>query len=90
METGYINKTEKYLVAKKQVQNVTNFYIGLVVYFIVISFLIYINYTTNWRHQWFWYPLLGWGFGIVMNAFKVFGVSTSWQNKKVKEYMDKM
>ena len=65
------------------------FYGSVIAYCIVIPFLIYINYTTSWGFQWFWFPVFGWGLGITIQAFQVFGFGMSWEDRKIKEIMNK-
>ena len=78
-----------YKKAKKRVEEIKGFYSNLISYCIVIPFLIFINLTTNSRNHWFWFPLLGWGIGVATHAFQVFGVGESWQEKKIREIMNK-
>lgn len=89
METNYLNESQRYLRAKKQVDQLKGFYWSLTSYCIVMPFLIFINYRTNWNYQWFWYPLFGWGAGILFKAIYIFGLPKNWEDKKIKEYMDK-
>ena len=54
----------------------------------VIPFLIFINYTTYWGHKWFWYPMFGWGIGLVIQGVRLLGFNRGWEQRKVKEFMD--
>ncbi len=89
MRTDYISDSNKYIRAKKHIDDLKDFYGSLIAYFVVIPFLIYINYRTYWDFQWFWFPLFGWGLGNVIQAFKVFGYGTNWEERKIREIMDK-
>ncbi|WP_010134109.1 histidine kinase [Ochrovirga pacifica] len=89
MKTSYLNESEKYLRAQKRVDDLSNFYWGLGAYFVVIPFLIFINYKTFWGYQWFWFPTFGWGMGMLLQAVKLFVLGTSWQDKKIREIMEK-
>lgn len=90
IKTDYMNENAKYLRAKKRVEDLKEFYGSLISYFFVIPFLIFINYRTSWHvFQWFWFPLLGWGLGLVIHAFKVFGYGSSWEERKIREIMEK-
>jgi hypothetical protein len=89
MKTYNEQENDKYLRARKRVDDLKGFYVNLVAYCVVIPFLIFINYRTSWDHQWFWYPLFGWGLGIVIQAFKIFGYGKDWEERKIREYMDK-
>lgn len=85
---------EAYLRAKKKVENLKGFYWNLITYIVVIPILAYINYLTTWNEiKWFWFPMAGWGVGLLLHAFSVFGTDkvfgSDWEEKKVKEFMDK-
>ena len=89
MKTDYINDSNKYIRAKKRVDELKGFYGNIVAYCVVIPFLIFINYQTAWGYKWFWFPLFGWGLGIVIQAFTVFGYGSDWEERKIREIMDK-
>lgn len=84
------NTEGKYFRAQQKVKSLKEFYSSLVSFIIVIPFLFIIwrTYTPN-IIQWFWFPFLGWGFGLAMQALQVFGISSNWEDKKIKEFMDK-
>lgn len=88
MQTDYINQSEKYIRAKKRVDELKGFYYGLASYCVVIPFLIFVNYRTNWDHQWFWYPMFGWGLGVFIQGVRLLGFNRGWEQKKVKQFMD--
>ncbi|WP_172281751.1 2TM domain-containing protein [Chryseobacterium sp. LAM-KRS1] len=83
------DEDKAYKKAQKRVKEIKGFYANLISYCLVISFLIFINLYTQSRYHWFWWPLLGWGFGVASHAFQVFGIGESWQEKKIQEIMDK-
>lgn len=89
MSTNYISDSEKYNRAKKRVDEIKGFYGGLIAYCVVIPFLIFINYRTSWEYQWFWFPMFGWGLGVVIHAFTVFGYGSDWEDRKIREIMEK-
>ena len=89
MRTDYINESVRYHEAKKRVDNLKGFYGSLISYCVVIPFLIYINYATSWGFHWFWFPVFGWGLGIVIQAFQVFGLGSTWEGRKIQELMNK-
>lgn len=78
-----------YLKAHRRVKEIKEFYSNLISYCIVMPFIIFINYYTYWGFQWFWFPLFGWGLGVVIHGFTVFGYGTSWEEKKIREIMEK-
>ena len=89
MRTDFINDKERYRKAKKRVEEIKGFYANIIAYCVVIPFLIFINYRTSWDHKWFFYPMFGWGIGVVIQGFMVFGYGSDWEEKKIREYMDK-
>ena len=90
METKYqLNEQDAYYRAKKHVEEIKGFYGNLISYCLVIPFLIFINYKTYWDFQWFWFPMLGWGMGIIFHGFSVFGYGKTWEERKIKELLEK-
>ncbi len=89
MKTDYISDSNKYIRAKKRVDELKGFYGNLIAYSVVIPFLIFVNYQTAWDYKWFWFPMFGWGLGVVIQAFKVFGYGTDWEERKIREIMNK-
>ncbi|MFI2744134.1 histidine kinase [Zhouia sp. PK063] len=80
---------ERYIKARKHVTELKEFYGGLVSYVVVIPFLAFINYKTFWGFQWFWFPALGWGIGIAVQAFKLFGYRSDWEERKIREILER-
>lgn len=78
-----------YYRAKKRVNQLKGFYGSLMSYCIVIPFLIFINLRFSPQFQWFWFSAFGWGFGLTMHAFKVFGYSSNWEERKIQEILKK-
>ena len=89
MRTDYISDSNKCIRAKKRVDELKGFYGNLIAYCVVIPFLIFVNYQTAWGYKWFWFPLFGWGLGVIIQAFTVFGVGTDWEERKIREIMNK-
>jgi len=86
-----LNYTENtaYYRAKKRVEELKGFYGNLISYCTIIPILIFINLRYSPEFQWFWFSAAGWGFGVLMHAFKVFGYGTNWEERKIKEILDK-
>lgn len=90
METTYIsNENSAYYRAKKRVEELKGFYGNLISYCIVIPILIVINLNYSPHFHWFWFSAAGWGFGLIMHAFKVYGYSSNWEERKIKELLDR-
>lgn len=78
-----------YAKATKRVKELKGFYGNLISYCLVIPFLIFINLSTSPQYQWFWWPMFGWGIGLASHAFQTFGIGKDWEERKIKEIMDK-
>jgi hypothetical protein len=89
METSEKNIDNAYYRAKKRVEELKGFYGNLISYCCVIPFLIFINLRFSPGFQWFWFSALGWGFGLLMHALKVFGYSSNWEERKIQEILSK-
>ena len=89
METASYNDNTAYYRAKKRVEQLKGFYENLISYCCVIPLLIFINFTYSPQFQWFWFSAAGWGFGLLMHAFKVFGYSSNWEERKIQEILNK-
>jgi len=89
METATYNDNTAYFRAKKRVEELKGFYGNLISYCCVIPILIFVNLTYSPQFQWFWFSAIGWGFGLLMHAFKVFGYSSNWEERKIQEILRK-
>jgi hypothetical protein len=90
METREFNtQNNAYYKAKKRVSQLKGFYGSLISYCIVIPILIFINLKFSPQFHWFWFSAAGWGFGLIMHAFKVFGYSSNWEERKIQEILNK-
>lgn len=89
MENNEYKENTAYFRAKKRVDELKGFYSNLVSYCCVIPILIFVNLTFSPQFQWFWFSALGWGFGVAMHAFKVFGYSSSWEQRKIEQILRK-
>ena len=82
---------DNYVRARNHVEELKGFYYSLISYMLVIPFLAFINYRTSWNFQWFWFPMLGWGIGLVFQAYNVFvndGIlGRNWERKKIEQFM---
>jgi sensor histidine kinase YesM len=93
MKTSNSQQSNKYIKAVERVEEMKSFYSSLIAYCIVMPFLIfmYFKYTPH-TIQWFWFPMLGWGFGLVFQGFKAFNynpiLGNDWENKKIQEFMN--
>lgn len=86
-DTNDIN--DAYFRAQERVTEIKDFYGHLLTYIIIMPFLVFINYYTYWDYQWFWFPLFGWGVGLCIHAFTVFGYGSDWEQRKIQEIIEK-
>jgi len=86
-----MDEQDRYQEAKKRVEAIRGFYLHLVSYIVVNVALVIINLLTSTEYLWFIWPLIGWGIGLVIHAFSVFGGfwGKSWEERKIKEIMEK-
>ncbi|MDC7226575.1 MAG: 2TM domain-containing protein [Spirochaetales bacterium] len=65
-------REEKYRIARKRAKAKIDFLRHLVTYLIVIAFLAVVNNITYNGYQWWLWPALGWGIGIVSHFLSVY------------------
>ena len=86
-------ENSNYVKAVERVEKLKEFYQNLASYCLVIPFLIFINLRFSPGFHWFWFPIFGWGMGLVfhfleVNNYNIF-LGKNWEDKKIKEMMDK-
>ncbi len=88
MKTCY--KEDKYLRAKRKVENIKCFYGNLLAYLIVIPILAWINYIST-DFPWVVFPAVGWGLGLILHGLDAFGyypfLGKHWEKRKIDELM---
>ena len=83
---------DRYVRARKRVEELKEFYYGLLSYCLVIPLLFFIwyRYTPN-TIQWFWFPMLGWGMALAFHAYKVYVnngmLGKNWEQRQIEKYM---
>lgn len=92
METNQFD-IEKYNKAKERVKELKGFYGHLASYIVVMSFIVFINFRFSPHHIWFFWPMLGWGIGLLFHAVGVFNIipffGKDWEQKKINELIEK-
>jgi sensor histidine kinase YesM len=78
-----------YEKAARRVNELKGFYGNLFSFCIVIPVLVVINLISSPQYHWFWWPMLGWGIGVLSHAAKTFGLGKDWEERKIKELMKK-
>ena len=79
---------ERYLKAQKRVEDIKGFYGHLISYIVIMPFLVFVNYMTYWEFKWFWFMLIGWGIGLAIHGFMTFAISSDWEERKIKQFME--
>lgn len=88
----------RYKEAERKVKKIKNFYSFVFIYVAVNIFVLFLNYRelkpeeTIWSLKYFSLPIF-WGIGVIgygMNVFLPrFILGNNWEEKKIKELMDK-
>jgi hypothetical protein len=91
MENNYENE-DRYMKAVKRVEEIKGFYGNLTAYIVVNVALMIINLATSPEYLWFFWPMLGWGIGVVFHGMKVFNympfLGREWEEKKMREFIE--
>ena len=78
-------------LALAHVRKLKGFYIHLVLYGIIISFLAIVNLLTYHHYLWFIWAALGWGVGILAHGMRVFDkvpfLNGDWERRQVEKYL---
>jgi hypothetical protein len=91
-QDNQVNMKDAYLRARKKTEDLKSFYMSLIIFCIVMPFLIYIWYKYSQDSiQWFWFPLIFWGLGIVFKGLKIYDKKVpfgkEWEQNKIEKYM---
>ena len=85
-------QNSSYVRAVERVEKLKEFYQNLASYCIVIPFLVFINLYTSPQFHWFWFPMFGWGIGVIFHGLDVYNynpfLGSNWESKKIKELMN--
>ncbi|QMU63992.1 MAG: histidine kinase [Flavobacteriaceae bacterium] len=85
-------ENSKYIRAVERVEKLKEFYQNLASYILVIPCLVFINIYFSPNFYWFWFPMIGWGIGIIFhwleaNNYNIF-LGKNWEERKIKEIMN--
>lgn len=87
---------QKYKEARKRVKSKKEFYEHLTVFAVMSVFFFLLNALTAFGNWWFYWPILGWGIGVLFHYFEVFGfpgipdMSEEWEEQQIKEEMKRL
>lgn len=92
MDAQNFDENNRYIQARKRVEKMKEFYSNLTAYVIIIPLLAFINYKTYWQFKWFYFPMIGWGIGILFHFMDAFGynffIGKNWEERKIREFME--
>ncbi len=78
-------------VAFARVRQIKAFYLHVVKYSAVMTFLLVINLTTSPSYLWVVWPALGWGIGLVGHGLTTFELvpflNGDWEKRRVEHYL---
>ena len=87
--------SKKYQDARKRVKAKKEFYEHLSTYLGMATFFFFLNMFTG-GYMWFYWPMLGWGIGILFHYIGVFGVpgigelDENWERRQLKKELNRM
>jgi two-component system LytT family sensor kinase len=85
-------ENSSYVRAVEKVEKLKEFYQNITSYCIVIPFLVFVNLYTSPQFHWFWFPMAGWGIGVLFHGLDVYNynpfLGRNWESKKIKELME--
>ena len=71
------------------VRDIKGFYSHAIKYVLVITMLFIINLTTAPGYIWAWWPMLGWGIGVLFHGLNVFEVFNffcpAWEKRQIEK-----
>ncbi|MEC5167323.1 putative membrane channel-forming protein YqfA (hemolysin III family) [Flavobacterium sp. PL11] len=83
---------EKYQKAKKEVEEIKDFYFHLLIYVLTIGSLIFINLKYSPEYLWFYWTAISWGIGLFFHAGKAFNwfpfFGKDWEQKKIQQFIE--
>lgn len=92
MRTSEEFENSNYVRAVERVEKLKEFYQNLATYCVMIPVFIFINLRFSPQFHWFWFPIVGWGIGVVFHGLEVHNYSLflgkDWEERKIKELMD--
>lgn len=86
-----VSEEQIYEAAKERVEKKRKFYKELVTYVVISIMLVCIwAFLAGGGHQWFWYPVGGWGFFLVIKYFEVFVFASDGGRNAIEKEVEKI
>ena len=67
-----MSRNDQYAVARRRAEAKYRFFVHAAVFAAVMVLLVIINLVTSPGDIWFIWPLIGWGFAVVLHGLRVF------------------
>jgi len=87
------DERDRYDRARRRVREIRAFYLHLTVFLVINALLHLINLVTTSGTYWAFWPLLGWGIGLLAHGLATYrwapSLGREWEERKIKELMDK-
>jgi len=87
-----ITNSFSYDLAKEKVNKIRGFYASLIMYCITIPIFIALNLRTSPNYYWFYFPMIGWGFGLLIQGLNAFKnnllLGKKWEQRKLKQFLE--
>ncbi len=90
------NKNKLEEAIRKRLKKRRSFYSHLGSYVAVGLFFVLLNAATSYGDWWFYYPMLGWGIGLLTHYFSVFGIPSigiyddAWEETALQEELERL
>ncbi|GJM03070.1 MAG: histidine kinase [Rhodomicrobium sp.] len=86
-----MSDSKAYEQAKKRAENKIGFYIHLAIYAGVNAILAVVDLASSPEKLWFYWPLAGWGIGVLLHWFAVFytPANFSFKEKMIEAELEK-
>jgi len=83
----------RYERARRRVREIRAFYLHCAIFVAVNVLLHAINFVASPRVYWAFWPLLGWGIGLLAHGFATYRwmpfMGREWEERKIRELMDR-
>jgi hypothetical protein len=93
MESQAREEQSSYYKAQKRVEDLKGFYSNLTAFIIINTGIAVLNLATSPEYLWFFYPLVGWGIGVIFHAMQVFNympfLGRDWEERKIQQILNR-
>ena len=82
-----MSQSARYRTAQVHVRDLKDFWVHLAAFVVANAGMMTVNLVQQPDKLWFHWVLLGWGAGLLLHGFKMFGggIAKNWEEKKIQE-----